>query len=297
MTELVATARANKAASSGTAFLALVVIVALLAPYIAPFDPSAQDLSATRQPPSRHHLLGTDFQGADVLSKVIYGARPTLSVAVAVSVCTVIAGFILGTLAAWSGGWLDQAVMRVVDLMLAFPALLLNIILAAALVPRQRETAGMRLIDPATLSLFLALTLTGWAAVARISRGLVLSLMASQYVVSARALGATGVAIVMRHVVPNAASTMIIVLAMRVGTTILAAAGLNYLGIGAPSDSNSWGMMVNLGQYDIVTAWWWPLAPATAIALTVLSINLVADAARDYLDPRAQARLTVARTG
>jgi peptide/nickel transport system permease protein len=286
-------ARENKAAAAGAAFLSLVVVAAVFAAWLSPYDPNAQDLAATRQAPSLSHLLGTDAQGSDVLSKLIAGARPTLAVAGAVSVCTVIVGFVLGAVAAYRGGWVDESIMRVVDLMLAFPALLLNIILAAALTRRPGAGAKAALVDPATLSLFLALTLTGWAAVARISRGLVVSIVASQYVTSARALGATGTRIILFHVVPNAATTMVIVLAMRVGATILAAAGLNYLGIGAPSDSNSWGVMVNLGQYDIVTAWWWPLAPATAIALTVLSINLIADAARDVLDPRTQA---VART-
>lgn len=294
MRSLPALAMKNKAAAAGAAFLALVFVTAVFAPWLAPYDPNAQDLSATRQAPSLSHPLGTDAQGSDVLSKIIRGARPTLSVAIAVSLCTVVFGFFLGTLAAYAGGWTDQAVMRVVDLMLAFPALLLNIILAAALTRRPGGVQQATLIDPSTLSLFLALSLTGWAAVARISRGLALSIIASQYVTSARALGATGMRIVLRHVVPNAASTMIIVFGMRIGATVLAAAGLNYLGIGAPSDSNSWGVMVNLGQYDIVTAWWWPLAPATAIALTVLSINLIADAARDYMDPRTQA---TARTG
>ena len=173
--------------------------------------------------------------------------------------------------------------MRVVDVMLAFPALLLNIILVAVM------GAGL-------WSMFLALTLTGWTAVARIARGLALTVSNSPYCLAARALGATDTAIIARHIVPNCASTMVIVFAMRIGATILAAAGLNYLGLGAPSETNAWGTMVSLGQYDIVTAWWWPLAPATAIGLTVLSINLLADAARDWLDPRAQMRLTAART-
>jgi ABC-type dipeptide/oligopeptide/nickel transport system permease subunit len=278
MGKLAGFAGKNKAAAASAVFLAAVALAAILAPCIAPFDPAAQDLAAARQAPSARHWLGTDFQGSDVLSKIIYGARPTMAVAFGVSVCTVAIGFAAGVAAGYRGGRVDAALMRTVDVMLAFPALLLNIILVAVL------GAGFT-------SLFLALTISGWPGVARITRGLVLSLSNSQYVSSARALGATGPRIVLRHIMPNCASTVIVVFAMRAGSTVLAAAGLNYLGLGAPSDTNSWGTMVNLGQYDIVTAWWWPLAPATAIALTVLSMNLAADAARDYFDPRMAGNL------
>jgi len=269
--------KANKAASASAAFLTLVLVAAVLAPWLAPYDPAGQDLAATREAPSWRHPLGTDSRGADVLSKVIYGARPTLVIAVCVSLSTVVIGFLLGIAAGYTGKWIDAALMRAVDVMLAFPELLLNIILVAVL------GAGMT-------SLFLALTLSGWAGVARIARGLMLSLAGREYVLSARALGAGAAGIVFRHVIPNCASTMIVVAAMRMGTTVLAAAGLSYLGFGGSSDSNSWGVMVSAGQYEIVTAWWWPFFPATAIALTVLSFNLLADAARDLLDPRALAR-------
>lgn len=275
-------AGSSPTAAAGMLFLLAVVAAALLAPQIAPYDPDAQDLSAAREAPSSRHFLGTDFQGSDILSKIIYGTRPTLLIAVGVSAATLAIGFFLGTLSAWMGGIVDSAVMRTVDIMLAFPALLLNIILVAVL------GAGMG-------SLFLALTLTGWAGVARISRGLVLGVSSSPYVESARALGARPARIIAAHVVPNCASTLIVVFAMRTGSTILAAAGLNYLGLGAPAETNSWGVMVSLAQYDIVTAWWWPLAPATAIALTVLSVNLIADAARDMLDPETRGRLGAAR--
>jgi peptide/nickel transport system permease protein len=275
-------AAGNKAATMSLAFLIIVVVTAVFAPYLAPYDPDAQDFTAARHAPSLAHPLGTDFQGSDVLSKIIYGARPTVAVAFGVSTATVALGFLLGMLAGYRGGMSETIIMRVVDITLAFPALLLNIILVAIL------GAGFE-------SLFLALTLTGWAAVARITRGLVISLANSQYVTSAHALGATGTRILLRHIVPNCASTIVIVFAMRAGATVLAAAGLNYLGLGDPQDTNSWGTMVNLAQFDIVTAWWWPLAPATAIALTVLAMNLIADAARDYLDPRSGANLAEQR--
>jgi len=272
----------NKVATMSLAFLIIVVATAVFAPCLAPYDPDAQDFTAARQAPSFSHPFGTDFQGSDVLSKIIYGARATVAVAFGVSTATVALGFLLGILAGYKGGLSETVIMRVVDVTLAFPALLLNIILVAIL------GAGFE-------SLFLALTLTGWAAVARITRGLVISLANAQYVTSAHALGATGTRILLRHIVPNCASTIVIVFAMRAGATVLAAAGLNYLGLGDPQDTNSWGTMVNLAQFDIVTAWWWSLAPATAIALTVLAMNLIADAARDYLDPRSGANLAEQR--
>ncbi len=283
MTAALAALARNRGAAAGAAFLALVAVAAVFAPVLAPYNPDAQDLAHSREAPSLSHWFGTDFQGSDVLSKVIYGARPTLALAVAVSLVTVAAGFLLGVAAAYRGGWTDAGIMRVVDVMLAFPALLLNIILVAIL------GAGL-------FSMFLALALTGWTAAARISRGVALTVVNSEYVSAATALGVPGWRIALRHVAPNCSSTMLVVFAMRIGSTILAAAGLNYLGLGAPSQTNAWGVMVSLAQYDIVTAWWWPLAPATAIALTVLSVNLVADAARDAFDPRAQARLGAART-
>ncbi len=264
-------------------FLSLVIIAAAFGPALTPYDPDKADLHSARQAPSFAHPLGTEAQGGDVLSKVIYGARPTVVVAVSVSVATVVIGFVLGIIGGYYGGVLDAAIMRLVDIMLAFPALLLNIILVAVL------GAGFR-------ALFLALTITGWAATARITRGLVLSLVNTQYVAGARALGAGDVRIVFAHIVPNCLSTIIVVFAMRAGSTVLAAGSLNYLGLGAPNDTNSWGAMVNLGQNDIVTAWWWPIFPATAIALTVMSLNLIADAIRDYLDPRMKGHPVEERT-
>jgi len=273
----------QKTAAASLAFLSLLVVAAVFAPHLAPYDPNAQDLANARSAPSLSHPFGTDFQGSDVLSKIIYGARPTVAIAAGVSLTTVAIGFLLGLLAGYRGGLVDGALMRLVDIMLAFPALILHIILVAPL------RAGFA-------SLFLALTLTGWASVARITRGVVLSLVNSPYVAGARALGVTPLRIVTRHIIPNCASTVIVVFAMRAGTSVLAAGSLNYLGLGAPADTNSWGTMVNLGQYDIVTAWWWPFFPATALAVTVLALNLIADAARDLLDPRMRRQLTQSRT-
>jgi peptide/nickel transport system permease protein len=259
-------------------FLAIVTAAAIFAPSISPYDPAQQDLTAAKTSPSLAHPLGTDFQGGDVLSKVIFGSRQVVIIAAGVSASTVAIGFALGLLAGYIGGRVDTLTMRAVDVMLAFPALLLNIILVA-------------LLGASLESLFLSLTLTGWAGVARITRGLVIGLKNAPYVTGARAVGATGMRIVMRHIVPNCASTITVVLAMRAGSALLGAGALGYLGLGDPSDTNAWGTMVNLGQYDIVTAWWWPVFPATALAASVISINFIADGLRDRLDPRMKERV------
>lgn len=269
--------RRDKLIVASSGFVATVVIAAIFAPWISPHDPVQQDLTAAKAPPSLEHPLGTDFQGSDVLSKVIFGSRQAVVIAVGVSGSTVIIGFALGLLAGYAGGRVDSVAMRAVDVMLAFPALLLNIILVA-------------LLGASLGSLFLSLTLTGWAGVARITRGLVIGLKNMPYVTGARAMGATGARIVVRHIVPNCASTITVVFAMRAGSALLGAGALGYLGLGDPSDTNAWGTMVNLGQYDIVTAWWWPVFPATALAALVVSVNFIADGLRDRLDPRMKER-------
>ena len=266
----------NATAAGSLVFLALLVTTAFFSGWLTPYDPNMQDLSSAKIPPCPAHPLGTDFQGGDVLSKIVAGSRQVVAIALGVSLLTVAAGFLVGLVAGYRGGWVDAALMRTVDIMLAFPSLLLNIVLVAVL------GAGF-------WSLFLALTLSGWAPVARITRSLVLSLAGTEYVACAKALGATGRRVLVAHIVPNCSSTIVIVFAMRAGTAVLGASALNYLGLGDPADTNAWGTMVNLGQYDIVTAWWWPLFPATAIALTVAAMNLLADALRDYLDPRMKA--------
>ena len=267
----------DRTAAGSVGFLAILVAVAVFAPLLAPYAPDSQDLASAKVPPCRAHLFGTDFQGSDVLSKMIYGSRQAVLITMGVGVVTVCFGFIIGLVAGYGGGWLDAGLMRAVDIVLAFPSLLLNIVLFAAL-------------GPGFGSLFLALTLSGWAPVARVTRALVLSLANAPYVTGARALGATARRIVVCHIVPGCMSTITVVFAMRAASALLAVSALNYLGLGDPRDTNAWGTMVNLGQFDIVTAWWWPLFPASAIALTVMAVNLLADALRDHLDPRMKVR-------
>ena len=260
----------------GLAILLGLVAVAVFAPLIAPFDTSKQNLLDNNQPPSATHPLGTDYSGVDVLSRIIMGTRISLAIGLGASALTMLLGLFAGALAGYVGGKTDMVVMRIVDVMLAFPALLLIIILAAAF--------GQSLTGT-----FLALALVSWAPVAQIVRGQILSLKTSEFVVASRTLGAHHLRILFRHILPNCLSVLMVVFTMKLGTMILAEASLSFLGLGAASESNSWGLMVNL-SYSSVDQWWQSLFPACAIALTVISFNLVGDSLRDALDPKLQVR-------
>jgi len=261
------------AASLGV--LLAIAAVALLAPWLAPHGITAQEADLTQrwQRPSSQHPFGTDGRGVDVLSRVIYGARISLVIGLSASAATVLIALTVGLAAGYWGGWVDMVLMRVTDVVLAFPALLLAIILAAVF--RQ----GL-------FSVFLALALVSWAGAARLVRAMVLSLREREFVQGALALGARHLRVIFCHILPNAASTVIVLFTMRIGSMILAEASLNFLGLGAGPGSASWGQMVDEGRDSLDLYWWLSLFPASAIALTVLSLNLLGDALRDALDPK-----------
>jgi len=261
------------AASLGV--LLAIAAVALLAPWLAPHGITAQEADLTQrwQRPSSQHPFGTDGRGVDVLSRVIYGARISLVIGLSASAVTVLIALTVGLAAGYWGGWVDMVLMRVTDVVLAFPALLLAIILAAVF--RQ----GL-------FSVFLALALVSWAGAARLVRAMVLSLREREFVQGALALGARHLRVIFCHILPNAASTVIVLFTMRIGSMILAEASLNFLGLGAGPGSASWGQMVDEGRDSLDLYWWLSLFPASAIALTVLSLNLLGDALRDALDPK-----------
>ena len=263
-------------AGLGSALVLALVAAAIFAPSIAPCDTSVQNLAERWLAPSRAHLLGTDHLGVDVLSRIIMGSRISLVIGVGASLLTVAIGLVAGTLAGYAGGRTDLFVSRVVDVTLAFPSLLLIIILAAA-------------FGQSLTAVFLALALVNWAPVAQLVRGQVLTLKTSEFVVASHALGAHHLRILARHILPNCLSIMIVVFTMKLGTMILAEASLSFLGLGSTSETNSWGLMVNL-SYDDITRWWQSVFPASAIALVVIAFNLVGDALRDALDPRLRVR-------
>jgi ABC-type dipeptide/oligopeptide/nickel transport system permease subunit len=258
----------------GVALVALVVTAACLAPWVAPFDPLAGDLrNAYLVGPGGRFLLGTDSQGRDVLSRVLYGARLSLSVGLISQSVSVTLGLVLGLLAGYYGRWVDAVVMRLADVTLAFPTLLLLIAVAAA-------------VKPSLPVVFVVIGVVGWAGMARLVRSQVLVLRRSEYVLAARALGATDRRVLLRHLVPNVRTQVIIAATLGIAGSIMAEAALSFVGLGAQPPTPSWGAMVADGRDLLRVAPWVSFAPGIAIGLAVLGFNLVGDALREAYDPR-----------
>jgi ABC-type dipeptide/oligopeptide/nickel transport system permease subunit len=258
----------------GVALVALVVTAACLAPWVAPFDPLAGDLrNAYLVGPGGRFLLGTDSQGRDVLSRVLYGARLSLSVGLISQSVSVTLGLVLGLLAGYYGRWVDAVVMRLADVTLAFPTLLLLIAVAAA-------------VKPSLPVVFVVIGVVGWAGMARLVRSQILVLRRSEYVLAARALGATDRRVLLRHLVPNVRTQVIIAATLGIAGSIMAEAALSFVGLGAQPPTPSWGAMVADGRDLLRVAPWVSFAPGIAIGLAVLGFNLVGDALREAYDPR-----------
>ncbi|HWT91786.1 MAG TPA: ABC transporter permease [Solirubrobacteraceae bacterium] len=268
--------RSNRFALVGAALALLLVLIALLAPVIAPFPDDAG--SATHPEialakPSGEHLLGTDQVGRDVLSRVLYGTRTSLRIAASVLILAVLIGVPLGLVAGYVGGWLDDVIMRITDIFLAFPALLLSLALAAVLSPS---------VGNATL----AIAATWWPWYARLARGSAVAIRDRGYVEAARALGVSRRRILARHVLPNATTPVLVQASLDVGGIIITAAALSFLGLGAQDPTAEWGLMVSQGQALLATNWWFPVAPGVAIVIMALAFNLLGDGLRTVLDPR-----------
>jgi len=258
----------------GLVLVALVVSAAVLAPWIAPFDPLRGDLrNAYLLGPGGRFLLGTDTQGRDVLSRVLYGARLSLAVGLISQSVAVILGVLLGLLAGYYGRWVDAVVMRLADVTLAFPTLLLLVAVAAA-------------VRPSLLMIFLVIGAVGWAGMARLVRGQVLTLRGAEFIVAARALGARDRRVLLRHLLPNVRTQVIIAATLGVAGAIMAEAALSFVGLGAQPPTPSWGAMVADGRDFIRVAPWVSFAPGIAIGLAVLGFNLVGDALRETFDPK-----------
>jgi len=258
----------------GLVLVALVVSGAVLAPWIAPFDPLRGDLrNAYLLEPGGRFLLGTDTQGRDVLSRVLYGARLSLAVGLVSQSVAVVLGVLLGLLAGYYGRWVDAVVMRLADVTLAFPTLLLLVAVAAA-------------VRPSLIMIFLVIGAVGWAGMARLVRGQVLTLRGAEFVVAARALGARDRRVLLRHLLPNVRTQVIIAATLGVAGAIMAEAALSFVGLGAQPPTPSWGAMVADGRDFIRVAPWVSFAPGIAIGLAVLGFNLVGDALRETFDPK-----------
>jgi len=275
--------RRNPVAVASLIFLAILALVAVLAPIIAPYDFAAQSLADRRQPPSPTHWLGTDELGRDTLSRLLYGARISLTVGIAVEAVVVTLGLAVGLTAEFLGGWTDSLLMRMTDVMLAFPDILLAILLLG--------TLGTAAASPVVsmLLVILALGATGWPPLARLVRGQVLSLRKRDFVEAARALGASNGRIVLRHILPNLLSPLLVAVTVDMAGVILAEATLSYLGIGIQRPYPSWGRMVNDALEYYRSDPRLVILPSVTLSLTVLALNFLGDGLRDALDPRRRA--------
>ncbi|HEX5498381.1 MAG TPA: ABC transporter permease, partial [Thermomicrobiales bacterium] len=264
----------NPLAVAGFAIIAVLLVTALLAPVLAPYDPRAIDLRGRFLPPSGAHWFGTDAAGSDVLSRVIYGTRLVLLSGVVVLVISAIGGSLIGLFAGFRGGWIDEIIMRITDMFLAFPGLILAMAVVAAL-----QRRGILIV-------VVAIAIRWWAPYARMMRAQVLTLRELDYVEAARAAGVPSGRILIRHILPNAMSPIIVQATLDLGYIILTAAALSFLGFGAQPGEPDWGRMVADGREHLRDAWWVVTFPGLAILLTVMAFNLVGDAARDIFDPR-----------
>jgi peptide/nickel transport system permease protein len=250
---------------------------ALLAPWLSPYDPAAISSTLSQgmlRPPGVSHAFGTDALGRDLLSRVLYGGRVSLALGLGVEVVAAAIGLTIGLLAGYYGGWRDSVLMRVTDVVMAFPSLILAIGLIAVF-----ERPGLDKVA-------LVLIALGWTTIARVVRGETLSLKERDYVQAARALGISHRTILFRHVLPNALGPVIVTATIGVGSNMIAEAGLSFLGLGAQSPTISWGTMLADGQTFLTSAPWVAFFPGAALLLAVLGINLLGDALRDLLDPR-----------
>ena len=265
----------NRLAVLGLLLAAALVVVAALAPWIAPYPPDVGDLLTTRLlPPSAAHVFGTDDQGRDILSRLIHGSRVTLFVIVLVAVLAAPIGLLVGTLAGYLGGWVDAALMRLTDIFLAFPRLILALAFVAAL-------------GPGIENAVLAIALTSWPPYARIARSETLAIRQADYIAAVRLAGASAWRIVLRHIMPLCLPSVIVRVTLDMAGIILTAAGLGFLGLGAQPPMPEWGAMIAGGRAFVLDQWWVAAGPGLAIFVVSLAFNLLGDGLRDALDPKA----------
>jgi peptide/nickel transport system permease protein len=267
----------NVPALLSAAFILMLVVVAALAPVIAPYNPNegfmnGLSLQGAPLPPNHTFLLGTDANGRDVLSRLIFGARVSLTIGIVANGFAMVIGVLVGMVSAYFGGWVDTVLMRITDVVMAFPILLLAIALIAV-------------TGPSVMNIILVIALLYWTYVARVVHGLVLSLKEREFVTATRTIGVGPWRILLRHIVPHLTSAIIVYGSLGVATTILIESSLSYIGIGVPVPNASWGNMIAAGQAAYAQAPWLMVFPGIALVLTVLSFNLVGDWLRDALDP------------
>jgi peptide/nickel transport system permease protein len=266
----------NRPAVIGVCVVLLWVVIALLAPLIAPYDPIDQDVKMRLQGPSLTHWFGVDGLGRDVFSRVLYGGRVSLPVAAVVVLVAATFGTLLGGLGGFVGGWFDEGAMRLVDIVLAFPSLILALAIAAALGPSIQNS-------------MLAMLIVWWPPYARLVRGQVLGLKRRDYVTAARAVGLHDRRILLRHVLPNAIGVILVLMTIDFGTAIIITAALSFLGVGAVPPTPEWGAMVSEGR-ELMAQWWIAAFPGLAIFSVAIACNFIGDGLHDAIDPHLRVR-------
>ena len=262
----------NKLAVFSAILILLFLILAVLAPVITPYSFAEQDLLARLAAPSAKHLLVTDELGRDVFTRLLYGARVSMAVGIIPTVVSMLIGVMLGMVSGYVGGLVDSVIMRLADVVLSLPSLLLAMVI-------------MYTLGDGITSIFIALAVTNWASVARVVRSETLSLREAEYVEAARSMGVKDFVIIMRHILPNCIPSLIVMFTLNVPSAILSESSLSFLGIGVQLPNSSWGLMVNMGRTYLYNAPWISLAPSAAIMLVVLAFNFLGDGLRDVLDP------------
>jgi peptide/nickel transport system permease protein len=285
----------NKLALGGGVVVLVLFLIAALSPFLSPYDPNEIDRNQILEAPNAKHLFGTDDLGRDVLARMIFGSKISLSVGfVAVGIATLI-GIIIGALAGYYGGWIDRVVMRFIDIMLSIPSFFLILAVIAFIDPNlwydvlprwMSKVLEMIFMDPNILNIMIVIGLTSWMGVARLVRAEFLSLKEREYVLAARALGASNIRIIFSHIMINSMAPVFISAVLGVAAAILVESALSFLGLGVQPPTPSWGNILALGKDNIEIAWWLSVFPGLAILITVLGYNLVGEGLRDALDPR-----------
>lgn len=263
----------NRLAVAGSALVVLLFVLSVLAPWIAPYDPTAIDLKNILQPPSAAHWFGTDQLGRDVLSRMIWGAQISLKVGFVSTGIAILIGTILGAVAGYYGRWVDAVIMRFVDIMLCFPTFFLIL-------------AVIAFLEPSIWNIMIIIGATGWMGITRLVRADVISLKERDFVQAARVIGASDARIIFIHVLPNCMASVLVAATLGVAGAILTESALSFLGIGVQPPTPSWGNILTAGKDNIDIAWWLSLYPGLAILATVLGYNMLGEGIRDSLDPR-----------
>ena len=267
--------RENKVAAFSAVLILIFVLAAVFAPFLAPYDPKQMDIMNRLSAPSAEHLLGTDEGGRDILARMLYGSRVSLLAGVLPTLMSMILGAALGLISGFAGGIADEIIMRIADVMLAFPSTLLAMLI-------------MYTLGGGLMNVFLTLSLVSWAGIARVVRSETLRLRGSVYVTAARSIGVSKARIVLRHILPNCVPTLIVLFTLSVPSAILTESSLSFLGLGIQPPDTSWGLMINQGRQYLYNAPWCSFAPCIAIMLIALAFNFLGDGLRDALDPHLQ---------